>query len=56
MSIVLISIVIFVVTFGAALVGLAVHNWLPAEQKNDAARSIVGQVGGLVSLARAREA
>jgi hypothetical protein len=50
MSIVLISIVIFVVTLGAALVGLAVHNWLPSEQKNDSARSIIGQVGGLVSL------
>jgi hypothetical protein len=50
MSIVLISIVIFLVTLGAALVGLAVHKRLPTEQKNDAARSIVGQVGGLVSL------
>jgi len=50
MGIVLISIVIFVVTLGAALVGLAVHKRLPTEQKNDSARSIVGQVGGLVSL------
>ena len=46
MSIILISIVIFVVTLGAALVGLAVHKWLPSEQKNDSARSIVSQVGG----------
>jgi hypothetical protein len=50
MSIILVSIIIFVVTLGAALVGLAVHRRLPTEQKNDAARSIVGQVGGLVSL------
>jgi hypothetical protein len=50
MNIVLISIVIFVVTLGAALVGLAVHRRLPTEQQSDSARNIVGQVAGLVSL------
>jgi hypothetical protein len=50
LSLVLISILIFVITFGAGLLGLYVHKQLPTEQKNDSARSIVGQVGGLVSL------
>jgi hypothetical protein len=50
MSIVLIAILVFVVTLGAALVGLWAHRRLPAEQKNDSARSVVGQVAGLVSL------
>jgi len=50
MSFVLISIVIFVVTLGAGLLGLYIHKRLPAEQKNDSARAIVGQVAGLVSL------
>jgi hypothetical protein len=44
------SLLIFVITFGAGLLGLYVHKLLPTEQKNDSARSIVGQVGGLVSL------
>jgi hypothetical protein len=50
MIIVSASVIIFVVTLGAALVGLAVHKTLPTEQKSDSARSMVGQVGGLVSL------
>ena len=50
MTIVLVSILIFVLTVGAALLGLYVHKMLPAEQKTDSARSIVGQVAGLVSL------
>ena len=50
MALVLISILIFVITLGAGLLGLYVHKLLPTEQKNDSARSIVGQVGGLVSL------
>jgi hypothetical protein len=49
-TIVLVSILIFVVTLGAALLGLYVHKRLPSEQKSDSARNIVGQVGGLVSL------
>jgi len=47
---VLISILIFVVTLGAGLLGLYVHKLLPPEQKNDSAKAIVGQVSGLVSL------
>ena len=50
MSIVLVSILIFVVTLGAGLIGLYAHSKLPPEQKNDSARSVVGQVAGLVSL------
>lgn len=50
MSIVFIAILIFVVTLGAGLVGLWAHRRLPADQKNDSARSVVGQVAGLVSL------
>ena len=50
MSIVLIAILVFVVTLGAGLIGLWTHKRLPAEQKNDSARSVVGQVAGLVSL------
>jgi hypothetical protein len=49
-TIVLVSILIFVVTLGAAFMGLYVHKLLPAEQKSESARSIVGQVSGLVSL------
>ncbi len=50
MTIVFIAIVIFILTLGAGLIGLYVHKTLPAEQKNDSARSVVGQVAGLVSL------
>ena len=50
MDIVLVSILIFVVTLGAAVLGLFVHERLPPEQKNESARSIVGQVAGLVSI------
>ena len=47
---VFISILIFVLTLGAGLLGLFVHKRLPPEQKSDSARAIVGQVSGLVSL------
>ncbi len=50
MTIGFIAIVIFILTLGAGLIGLYVHETLPAEQKNDSARSVVGQVAGLVSL------
>jgi hypothetical protein len=50
MIVVLVSILIFAVTLGAALLGLYIHKRLPDEQKSDSARSIVGQVSGLVSL------
>src|SRR5271155_4867673 len=45
-----ISVLIFVLTLGAALLGLYVHKRLPAEQKSESARAIVGQVSGLVSI------
>ena len=35
---------------GAALLGLCAHKALSAEQKTDSARSVVGQMAGLVSL------
>jgi len=50
MGVFLVSLVIFVVTLGAALLGLYAHKRLPAEQKNDSARSVVGQVAGLVTI------
>ncbi|MBV9290740.1 MAG: hypothetical protein JO288_23475 [Hyphomicrobiales bacterium] len=50
MNLVLVSILIFVVTLGAAVLGLFVHQRLPPEEKNESARSIVGQVAGLVSI------
>jgi hypothetical protein len=50
MSVFLVSVVIFVVTLGAALLGLYAHKRLPPEQKNKSARSVVGQVAGLVSI------
>ena len=48
--ILLIVLLIFVLTLGAGLLGLWVHKTLPAEQKNDSARAVVGQVAGLVTL------
>ena len=50
MTIVIVSILIFLVTLGGALLGLYIHKRLPEEQKSESARSIVGQVSGLVSL------
>jgi len=50
MTIVLISILVFAVTLAAALLGLYIHRALPDNQKTDSARSIVGQVAGLISL------
>ena len=50
MDIVFVSILIFAVTLVAGTVGLYAHSRLPPEQKSDSARSVVGQVAGLVSL------
>jgi hypothetical protein len=50
MTMVLLAIIIFILTLGAGLLGLFVHKSLPPEQKDDSARSVVGQVAGLVSL------
>ncbi len=50
MAIVLISFLIFILTLGAGLAGLFVHSKLPPDQKSESARSVVGQVAGLVSL------
>ena len=47
---VLVSILIFILILGAGLIGLWVHKRLPESQKDDSARSIVGQVAGIVSL------
>ncbi len=47
---VLVSLLIFVLILGAGFLGLWAHRVLPEEQKNDSARSIVGQVAGVVSL------
>jgi len=49
-DIVFVSILIFAVTLVAGTVGLYAHSRLPPEQKSDSARSVVGQVAGLVSL------
>jgi hypothetical protein len=50
MAVFLVSVLVFVVTLGAALLGLYAHKRLPAEQKSESARAIVGQVSGLVSI------
>jgi hypothetical protein len=50
MGVVLVAVLIFVVTLGAALLGLFVHKNLPPEQKSDSAKSVVGQVAGLVTI------
>jgi hypothetical protein len=50
MSVFLVSVLIFVVTLGAALLGLYAHKRLPPEQKNESARNVVGQVSGLVTI------
>jgi hypothetical protein len=50
MGVFLASVLTFVVTLGAGLLGLYAHKHLPPEQKNESARSIVGQVSGLVSI------
>jgi hypothetical protein len=47
---VLVSILIFILILGAGLLGLWAHQRLPESQKDDNARSIVGQVAGVVSL------
>lgn len=50
MSIVIIGVLVFVLTFGAGVAGLAVQKRLPASHKSDSARGVVGQVAGLISL------
>ena len=50
MPVAMISIFIFVLILGAGLLGMAAHKRLPEEQKNESARSVVGQVAGIVSL------
>ena len=50
MSTIFVSVLIFVLTLGAAMLGLYVHGRLPPEQKSESARAIVGQVSGLVSI------
>jgi hypothetical protein len=50
MTIVFVSIIMFVLLLVAGIAGLAVHKRLPEGQKNDSARGVVGQVAGLVSL------
>src|SRR6516225_4204944 len=50
MSVLLVSVLVFVVTLGAALLGLYVHKRLPSEHINDSARNVVGQVSGLVTI------
>jgi len=47
---VLLSILIFLVILGAGLLGLFAHTRLPDNVKDDSARSVVGQVAGIVSL------
>ncbi|RBP09203.1 hypothetical protein DFR50_12240 [Roseiarcus fermentans] len=47
---VLVSIVIFILILGAGLLGLWAHKRLPEAVKDDSARSVVGQVTGIVSL------
>jgi len=50
MSVILVGVAIFVLTFGAGLVGLAVQKSLPIEHKSDSARGVVGQIAGIISL------
>ncbi len=50
MSIVFLGILIFVLTFGAGIVGLAVQKRLPSHHKSESARGVVGQVAGLITL------
>lgn len=47
---IIISIVIFALILGAGLLGLMAHRVLPESQKDENARSVVGQVVGIVSL------
>jgi hypothetical protein len=49
-NIVLISILIFILTFGAGYAGLLVQKRLADEHKTPESRGVVGQVAGLVSL------
>jgi len=50
MGVVLVGILIFVLTFGAGMAGLAVQKALPAHHKGDSARGVVGQIAGLITL------
>lgn len=50
MDVVFIGILIFALTFGAGVAGLAVQKRLPVAHKSDSARGVVGQVAGLITL------
>ena len=50
MAVILIGILIFVLSLGAGLAGLAVQKRLQSEHKSDSARAVVGQIAGLVTL------
>ena len=50
MNIVILSIIIFILTFGAGYVGMLVKKQLPAEQLTGDTRGAVGQVAGLLTL------
>jgi hypothetical protein len=50
MSVLFASVLVFVVTAAAAFLGLYAHKRLPPELKDDSARSIVGQVAGLLTI------
>ena len=50
MGVVLIGILTFGLTLAAGLAGLAVQRRLPAHHKSDLARSVVGQVAGIISV------
>ena len=50
MGVILVGILIFVLTFGAGLVGLEVQRRMPTHHKSDSARGVVGQVAGIISL------
>ena len=50
MSVVFLSIVIFILIFAAGYIGLLAHKRLAAEHKTDQSRGVVGQVAGLLTL------
>jgi len=50
MGVVFTCLIIFAVFIAAAFGGLALHRRLPPEHKSDIARTVIGQVSGLVSL------
>ncbi len=50
MTIILVCIAIFVVILASGIAGLIVQHHLPAEQKSDSARVVIGQISGVLSL------